>query len=46
MSTQKLVIKNKEKSELELTSFSDLEIEVEDDCSLVLKLANFDNAEN
>ena len=46
MSTQKLVIKNKETSELELTSFSDLEIEVEDDCSLVLKLANFENAEN
>ena len=46
MSTQKLVVKNKEKSELELLEFSDLEIEVEDDCSLVLKLANFGNAEN
>lgn len=46
MSTQKLVVKNKEKSELELLDFSDLEIEVDDDCSLVLKLANFGNAEN
>ena len=46
MSTQKLVVKKKEKSDLELLDFSDLEIEVDDDCSLVLKLANFGNAEN
>lgn len=46
MSTKKLVVKNNEKSELELIDFSDLEIDVEDDCSLVLKLANFGNAEN
>lgn len=46
MSTKKLVVKNREKSELELLEFSDLEIEVEDDCSLVLKLANFGNSEN
>lgn len=46
MSTQKLVIKNKENKELELTSFSDLDIEVEDDCSLILKLAHFENTKN
>ncbi len=46
MNTKKLVVKNREKSELELLEFSDLDIEVEDDCSLVLKLANFGNSEN
>ncbi len=46
MKVEKLVIKNKEKSELELTSFSDLEIEIEDDCSLLLKLANFEDIKN
>ena len=46
MSKEKLVIKTGEKSELELLDFSDLEIEVQDESSLVLKLANFSNNEN
>ena len=46
MSTRKLVIKTGEKSEVELVDFSDLDVTLEDDCQLLLKLANFGNAEN
>ena len=43
---KKLTIKKRENKEIELVDFSDLDITLEDDCSLVLKLANFSNQEN
>lgn len=46
MSKQKIQLKKNEQRELELASFSDLNLELEDDANLVLKLANFDNAQN
>lgn len=46
MSMQKLVIKKGEIQEIELVQFSDLDLSLEDNCSLLLKLANFDNIEN
>ena len=46
MSKQKIQLQKGEKREFELASFSDLDLELEDDCNLVLKLANFENAQN
>lgn len=46
MSEQKIQLKNKEIKEIELDKFDNLFIEVLDESSLTLKLANFENKEN
>jgi len=46
MSIQKIIVNSNEQKVIELTSFSDLEIECKKDSSLLLKLANFSDLEN
>lgn len=46
MNLQKISVNFNEEKVIELTSFSDLEIECKKDSKLILKLANFSNQEN
>lgn len=46
MSSQNLVIKNREIKEMEISNFSSLNIELKDDSKLTLKIINFDNVKN
>lgn len=46
MNNQNLVINNKENKEVEISNFSELNIELKDDAKLLLKIINFNNIEN
>jgi len=46
MSSQNLVIKNREIKEMEISNFSSLNIELKDDSKLTLKIINFDSVKN